>query len=108
MSKIPPKTRALVFVAISISVITAMVLYDYAMLRTYYYPQPNFLANTPYGAILLLLIPVSFGWLVVSTRDQVLKIVGLGVTVVLLLVWLVLVGNGMKIVGKELFNPASW
>lgn len=103
------KWRAVAFVVITAIVLPVGEHYDQWMIRNYDgYPQPNFLASTWYGAILLLLIPISFGWLSMVMKHRIAKVLGLIGTVLLLFFWFVLVVNALKFVGKDPWTPATW
>jgi hypothetical protein len=71
------KWRAFVFVVVTAIVLTVMLKYDYAALRTGEYPPPNFLGSTWYGPLALLLIPISLGWLSLAAKSRDARVFGL-------------------------------
>jgi hypothetical protein len=71
------KWRAFVFVVVTAIVLTVMLKYDYAALRTVEYPPRNFLGSTWYGPLALLLIPISLGWLSLAAKSRGARVFGL-------------------------------
>jgi hypothetical protein len=49
------------------------------------YPPANIIANTWYGPVLVLLVPIAFGWLCLGISKTWLKVLALGLSVLLLL-----------------------
>jgi hypothetical protein len=48
------------------------------------YPPANIVANTWYGPVLVLLVPIAFGWLCLGIKRNWLKVLALCLSVVLL------------------------
>ena len=73
------KWRALVFVVVTVVVISTMITYDYIALHTlpFEYPPRNFLGSTWYGPLALLLIPISLGWLSLAAKSRGARVFGL-------------------------------
>lgn len=93
--------RALVFAVVTIVVLTIFYVWESSVVRTgKVYPIPNFLGSTWYGPILLLLIPISLGWLSVGAKRRTAGVAGLLFTCFVLLVCLYLIYYGMSQVGS--------
>jgi amino acid permease len=89
----PLKWRAVVFVVVTTTVLTVLLKYDDAAMRTVQYPPPNFLGSTWYGPLVLLLIPISLGWLSVAAKSRGARVFGFTCTGVVFLLALLFIYN---------------
>lgn len=90
--------RALAFLVITGIVVTWMVNYEQAAQHAYTYPRPNFLGSTWYGPLLVLLIPLTLGWMSAAAQRRGARVLGWVCSVLVFLIALLFIYIGMNAV----------
>lgn len=98
------KWRAVVFASVTTSVLTYWYIWDTSMFDPRRWPMPNLPGSTWYGPFLVLLIPVSLGWLAFAAKRRYARVLGLLCTSLVLIISLYLIYYGKS----EVSTLPSW
>ncbi len=85
------KWRVATFATVTAIAIAAYFAYERFHVRGRLYPPENLIADTPYGPILFLLIPLSLVWVFLGAQRRWVRAVGVCVALTILLIFAVVI-----------------
>ena len=85
--------RFATFLAMTDIAIASYLAYDKFHVRGRIYPPENLIADTSYGPLLFLLIPLSLGWAFLAAKRRWLRVLGVCAATLLLLVFAVTIAS---------------